>query len=314
MHREMPSEPGRSLLLKQSLDALCRTYDAAYLHTDPLQFAYRYGQPEDREVAGFLAAVFAYGQVPQILATLERIFSRFPHRIHPVLLHTPPTRWNILFQDFSYRFQDRQDLVDLLQLLGETLSEYGSLERAFLTHYLPVKDHPEAIRLSLAGWVTALRIRLPVRRASGSGSAARHGILHLLADPVSGSPCKRWNLYLRWMVRGPDGTDLGLWRSVDRRKLILPLDTHTARISRYLGLTRRRAPSWAMAEEITRALRALDPDDPVRYDFAIARLGILNRCSQRPGTRRCAGCVLEGVCRREDLACAPASERARTNR
>jgi hypothetical protein len=155
--------------------------------------------------------------------------------------------------------------------------------------------------------VASLRNRLPLRHAS-AGRGSNRGIFHLLADPASGSPCKRWNLYLRWMVRGPDGMDLGLWKSVDPRQLILPLDTHTARISRYLGFTQRTTPTWAMAEEITRSLRGLDPEDPVRYDFSMARLGILNRCSKRSGTCQCQGCVLEGICLREDREVPPASE------
>lgn len=296
--REDPQHPARSQRIKRSLEALASAYGSTYLDTDPLQFAHRYQHPGDREVAGFLSAVFAYGQVRQILATLEKVFAPFPDRVRATLLHTSTSRWRSLYRNFSYRFQDADDLVDLLVLLREVLSEYGSLESAFAVHYVPVKDRPEAIRLSLQGWVGNLRARLPVRQIRRGGRSARRGVLHLLADPGSGSPCKRWNLYLRWMVRGPDGTDLGLWRSVEPRSLVLPLDTHTARISRYLGLTRRRTPSWAMAEEVTRALRSLDPEDPVRYDFAMARLGILNRCSHRGGIHQCAGCFLEAVCRR----------------
>lgn len=311
MLRKDPLQRGRRLHIKRSLETLCSTYGAAYLHTDPLQFVHRYKHPEDQELAGFLAAVFAYGQVPQILATLERVFAPFPDRILPALLRTPASGYRSLYRNFSHRFQGRQDLLELLHVLRETLCEYGSLESAFLVHYLPVKDHPEAMRLALTGWTGALRDRLPVRRAPRGDPASRRGSLHLLPDPACGSPCKRWNLYLRWMVRGPDGMDLGLWPSVDRRKLILPLDTHTARISRYLGFTGRTTPSWAMAEEITHALRALDPEDPVRYDFALARLGIVNRCSQRAGTRRCAGCALEAVCLTRGSVARRASEPGR---
>jgi len=98
-------------------------------------------------------------------------------------------------------------------------------------------------------------------------------------------------------VRGPDGLDLGLWKTVSPSDLIIPLDTHTQRISRYLGFTGRTSPSWIMAEEITRALRELDPEDPVRYDFSIARLGILNRCSRRDPQKRCSDCDLQDICR-----------------
>lgn len=294
-----PTAPDRKRI-QQSLDRLAREYGPAYLASDPLQFAHAYEDPADQEVAGFLAAVFAYGQVPQILANLGRIFSAFPGGISRPLRDTPPSRWRARYPAFTYRFQDREDLVQLLGLLGKVLREHGSLEASFLPHYLPGKDHPHALRLALTGWVAWLRSRLPVPRHRGARGPGR-GVLHLLSDPASGSPCKRWNLYLRWMVRGPDGMDLGLWRSVDPRQLILPLDTHTARISRYLGLTRRSTPTWGMAEEITGALRGLDPDDPVRYDFAMARLGILNLCGKRTGACRYQACALAGVCGRKDL-------------
>jgi uncharacterized protein (TIGR02757 family) len=281
--------------IKRSLERLFRTYGPEHLHTDPLKYPHMFRDPGDREVAGFLSAVFAYGQVAQIQAALDRIFSPFSGRICRTLLDTPPARWREVHQHFAYRFQDQEDLVQMLGLLRRILEEHGSIENSFLPHYQPVEEQPDAIRLALSGWVRSLRARLPARHPE-HGKTTHRGIFHLLADPASGSPCKRWNLYLRWMVRGPDGMDLGLWKSVSPRKLILPLDTHTARISRYLGFTDRSSPSWAMAEEITRALRVLDPEDPVRYDFSIARLGILSRCTRRPLPNQCPDCELNGIC------------------
>jgi len=284
--------------IKQALNTLANEYGSRHLYSDPVRFAHAYQDPPDQEVAGFLAAVFAYGQVSQILANLQRIFSAFPDRIFLPLLDPPAAGWHARYRDFAYRFQDREDLVQILTVLRRVLQKHGSLEAAFLPHYLLAEDHPHPIRQALVGWVGSFRSALPDPRAAGQGH--RRGLLHLLSDPASGSPCKRWNLYLRWMARGPDGTDLGLWRSVSPRLLVLPLDTHTARISRYLRFTRRTTPTWRMAEEITSALRALDPDDPVRYDFAMARLGILNLCGKRKGDCRCGECALHVVCHRED--------------
>jgi uncharacterized protein (TIGR02757 family) len=284
--------------IKRSLDRLHQTYGPDHLHTDPLRYPHMFKDPGDQEVAGFLSAVFAYGQVPRIQATLDGIFSPFSGRICKTLLDTPHSRWRKVYRNFSYRFQDREDLVQLLGLLRRILEEHGSIAGSFLPHYSPVADRPEAIRLALSAWVHTLRKRLPPRNGA-NGRASHRGIFHLLADPASGSSCKRWNLYLRWMVRGPDGMDLGLWGGpVSPRQLILPLDTHTARISRYLGFTSRKSPNWAMADEITRALRILDPEDPVRYDFSMARLGILSRCTRRPPAGQCPDCELYGICRR----------------
>lgn len=123
-------------------------------------------------------------------------------------------------------------------------------------------------------------------QAPREGSAAR-----FFPSPRSGSACKRLNLFLRWMVRDGDGLDLGLWKSVSRRQLVLPLDTHLVRLTRALGLTARRSPGWAMAVEATRSLALLDPDDPVKYDFSLSRLGILDLCLHGRDPLECRTCV-----------------------
>ena len=121
----------------------------------------------------------------------------------------------------------------------------------------------------------------------------------LFPDPRKGSACKRHNLFLRWMVRGGDGVDLGLWTALSPRDLVVPLDTHMIRMGRRLGLTRRATPGWGMAEEITAAFRAVCPEDPVRFDFALTRLGILKECtSRRRGA--CDRCPVASVCARRN--------------
>ena len=120
---------------------------------------------------------------------------------------------------------------------------------------------------------------------TGAGSVAP-----FFASPKDGSACKRLNLYLRWMVRDGDGLDLGLWPGISRRQLVLPLDTHLVRLSRALGLTQRKSPGWRMAVEATRSLAILDPDDPVKYDFALSRLGILDLCLHGLDPLDCTRC------------------------
>jgi uncharacterized protein (TIGR02757 family) len=132
----------------------------------------------------------------------------------------------------------------------------------------------------------------PPRRTRGYD-----GFRHLFADPRAGSPCKRQNLWLRWMIRGPDGIDLGIW-NLSPSALVIPLDVHVFRISKNLGLTRRKTARWETAEEITSRLRAFDPDDPVRYDFAICHLGVARDCPSRRDAVKCGRCVLRGVCLR----------------
>lgn len=284
----------RHTLLKEALDRLSTTYGSAYLKTDPVQFPHRYRNKKDQELAGFLSAVFAYGHVPQILKNLERIFSLFPEQLHTSLREHDTAYWRKRCRGISYRFQQPEDLVLLLWLLRDILTRFGSIEESFRSFY-PQGEHPKTLQRALSDWVRFLRSRI-MDAPSWERLESERGIFHLLPDPESGSPCKRWNLFLRWMVRGPDGVDLGVWKSISTNELILPLDTHTARICSHLGLTARRSPSWVMAEEITESLRSLDPVDPVRYDFSISRLGILARCSKKAKKAQCRSCLLRAIC------------------
>jgi uncharacterized protein (TIGR02757 family) len=114
-------------------------------------------------------------------------------------------------------------------------------------------------------------------------------------DPASGSACKRWNMYLRWMVRR-DRLDRGLWAGIPTGKLVIPTDTHVHLVARRLRLTRRRTADWRTAREITDRLARIDPNDPVRYDYALCRLGILVICSPLPGRSRCTECLAVDAC------------------
>jgi uncharacterized protein (TIGR02757 family) len=291
----MRSQTNRFLLLKESLDRLHKGVHPSHLASDPLWYVHRYETPEDREVVAFLAAVFAYGQVSQILRNLQRVLAPLSDAAARKIREGTARDWNRAYRRYAYRFQQRQDLTLLLCLLKRVLQDFGTIQASFLTFYLPHSEAPSPIRRALTGWVAYLRETLP-SCLEGTRIEDLRGIHHLLPDPASGSACKRWNLFLRWMVRGPDGMDLGLWRAVSTRHLILPLDTHTARICRYLRLTNRTTPGWAMAEEITRNLRQLDPDDPVRYDFSIAHMGIQARCTRKVDRKRCRSCELSGSC------------------
>jgi uncharacterized protein (TIGR02757 family) len=123
----------------------------------------------------------------------------------------------------------------------------------------------------------------------------RPGVCYFFPRPSAGSACKRLNLFLRWMVRR-DALDLGVWRRVAAAGLIVPLDTHVIRVGRCLGLTRYTSPGWAMAREITASLAAIDPGDPVKYDYSLCHLGMMNACGfNRP--QGDAQCPLRGACR-----------------
>ncbi len=114
-------------------------------------------------------------------------------------------------------------------------------------------------------------------------------------SPASGSACKRWNLYLRWRVR-KDEMDFGLWRAIPTRRLVIPTDTHVHRVARRLGLTRRKAADWKTAREITDRLARFDPEDPVRYDYALCELGTVGICRPSLAASLCSECALSAAC------------------
>ena len=158
-----------------------------------------------------------------------------------------------------YRFQTARDVASFLGGLGTVLSSHASLDAAFASGGAAPEDRLEAFARLL-------------RASCGRRSC---GLEHLMPLPSSGSACKRWRLFLRWVVRPDDGVDLGLWTCLRPCDLIMPVDVHVSRAARQLGLTRRATVDRRFALEVTAALRAVCPEDPCKYDFALARPGIL---------------------------------------
>lgn len=195
-----------------------------------------------------------------------------------------------LLSGFVYRFNVGTDLAVLLLGMGQALRRHGSLEALFLQG-LEGRDWHGAIG-QFTGALRQVPLT-PLRRRLGP----ERGLDHLLPAPLGPGAAKRLNLYLRWMVRGPDEVDFGIWRSVPASRLLIPLDTHIARISQRIGLTRRKDLGWKTAEEITDALRAVDPEDPVRFDFALCHHGMSGRCAPVPLCQECERCSLRSVCR-----------------
>lgn len=263
--------PPSESALKTRLDALAARYDRAFLHTDPIGIVRRYERPEDREIAGLLAASLAYGRVASIRASLERLFDR----LGPSPAAFDPRRDGAALHGFVHRFHTGREIARLLGLVRRAKEAAGSLEDYFLA------GDPDPAAPTLEGAMNAFVDRL--FRLDGSpsippGAIPRgDGVRRLLAAPRDGSACKRHCLFLRWMVRPDDGVDCGVWTRVRASRLVIPLDVHLHRVAAALGWTRRKSPSWGTALEVTAHLRRLAPDDPVRYDFALSRLGILGR-------------------------------------
>jgi len=259
--------------LKQLLDDLHVRYGRReLLSTSALSVPHRYPRREDREVAGFIVASLAYGNVKQIHRSAESALEAMGPSPARFVRHFVPARDAGRFRHFVHRFNTGVDLALLCYLLHQALERRSSLQAFFLEGYDPAHEDIGAALISFVQ--RALSLDVSPFYPSGT-LPAKAGVRFFFPSPAEGSACKRLNLFLRWMVRRGDGIDFGIWTEVSPAKLILPLDTHVARIVRRLGLTKRNQANWRMATEVTKRLRAFDPDDPVKYDFALCRLGIL---------------------------------------
>ncbi|MDD5286570.1 MAG: TIGR02757 family protein [Desulfuromonadaceae bacterium] len=278
--------------IKNVLDNLYDSRSPRHLANDPLSFCHIYPDPADREVAAVIASAFAYGNVGIILRTLKSIFAELGSSPRRYVAAFEPSQGIRTFSGFKHRFNDGRDLCALLWSIRMMIEQAGSVEAFFLRGYnADAEDMTEALN-SYAASVLSLDY-MPV--FGGDNIPAGSYFRFLFPAPASGSACKRLCMFLRWVARPNDGIDLGLWHRISPALLIIPVDTHISRISRYLGFTGRKTADWRMAREITAALRRLDPGDPVKYDFSLAHLGISEGCDGKDGTR-CLNCSIARIC------------------
>lgn len=283
--------------LKEVLDTLYAGRSAAHLANDPLSFCHRYSSPADQEIAGLIASSFAYGNVKIILRNLEAIFTRMGPSPRAFVEAFEPERGMLLFAGFKHRFNDARDLCALLHTARTMIEEADGIGQFFLGCHDPAA---EDITTSLIEFSSAIRSMDHSAVFGSRNIPAGSAFPFLFPSPADGSACKRLCMYLRWMVRPADGIDLGIWHGISPAQLVIPVDAHIRRIAGYLGFTRRKQADWRMAREITAALRRLDPLDPVRYDFALAHLGISEGCDGRDLVT-CTSCPVTSVCTRETI-------------
>ncbi len=259
---------GKSSDLKEALEEIFRSYhDPQYLGLDPLICVHRYRKSSDIEIVGLLAAGLAYGRVEIVIRSIERVLSIMGSSPTSFVAEASFKEKCRLLGDFKHRFNDGRDIATLLQSVAGVTREYGTLERCF-------RAGLETSGGDLSG---ALELFTGVIRENGRKLAGeRKSFEYLVASPAGGSAAKRMALYLRWMVRKEDGIDLGIWKSVSPSVLVMPVDTHVARIAAVSGLSKRKVADWRMAQEITSMLRTFDPEDPVKYDFSLCRAGMLH--------------------------------------
>lgn len=272
------------------LDELYRTFDHVDSATDPIQIVRRYDRREDREVVGFCAAALAFGRVSSVLQSIESLLRVMGPRPASFVRRFEPPRDRAPLEPLVHRWIRGRDLVALLVILQRMLHEAGSLEAFFLAGDDPAQPD---VALALDSF-SRRALETDLRPAYGARMPRRPGVCYFFPRPTAGSACKRLNLFLRWMVR-QDAIDLGVWKGVSPSRLVVPLDTHVIRLGRCLRLTRYASPGWKMAADITAALRQIDPADPVRYDFSLCHVGMMNACGY--GRPQADGqCPLRGLC------------------
>jgi uncharacterized protein (TIGR02757 family) len=277
--------------LRARLERLYDDYNREDAAADPVQIVRRYADPADQEVVGFCAAALAFGRVASVLNTVETLARVLGPAPAAYVRAFDPSAPHPELRAMVHRWTRGVDIVALLWLLRQMIDRSGSVEAFFLEGDDPAS---EDIGTGLDSF-SRRAMALDLARAYGRRVPSRGGVGYFFPRPSAGSGCKRLNLFLRWMVRR-DAVDLGAWRSVSASRLIVPLDTHVIRLGRCLQLTRYTSPGWRMAAEITASLRAIDPVDPVRFDFSICHVGMMNACGfgRRQGD---AQCPLKGICR-----------------
>ncbi len=276
--------------LTAALERLYHDYNREDSASDPVHRVRPFPEPAAREIAGFCAAALAFGRVAGVLNSIDALFACMGPHPAAFVRSFEPDRPHPELRAIVHRWTRGADLVALLWILRQMLERSGSIEGFFLEGYSP---DAEDVGGALDSFSTRA-LALDMGRAYGR-VPRRPGVCYFFPRPSAGSACKRLNLFLRWMVRR-DAVDLGVWRRVPPSKLIVPLDTHVIRLGRCLRLTRYVSPGWRMAADLTRSLRALNPEDPVKFDFSLCHVGMMNACGYRT-QRGDAHCPLRGLCR-----------------
>ncbi len=244
--------------LREYLDKVYSRYNRReYIHPDPLEFIFRYSTIEDREIIGLLASGLAYGRVSQILRSTEKVLSILGSSPSDFLRRVSIRELSRDLDGFKHRFTTGLEIAVMLKSASALQVEWGLLGN-MLEDFLSENVYTHALE------------KFTVNILKGANLEK----CSLLPRPLKGSACKRLHLFMRWMIRS-DEVDPGCWDRIPSSTLIVPLDVHMFRAARMLGLTARRTTSLAAALEITDRFREINAEDPVKYDFSLTRMGIL---------------------------------------
>ncbi len=245
--------------LKAFLDEKAEYYESRrFIDTDPIQIPHRFDSKEDIEIMGLFAAIIAWGNRKSIIQSAGKIATMLDFQPADFVKNHQESDLEAL-PHFVHRTFMREDLLFFLRALQGLYHDHDGLEASFF--------HPKGVFEGIEKW---RELMLENPHASRS---EKH-----LASPARNSAAKRLNMYLRWMVRSSrKGVDFGIWTQFDSSSLYCPLDVHSGRVARKLGLLKRKANDWKAATELRENLLALDPADPVKYDFALFGLGAFEK-------------------------------------
>lgn len=246
-------------VLKGYLDELADRFNVPqFIGDDPVSIPHEFSKRQDIEIAGLFAAVLAWGQRRTIIKKCMELMDRMDREPYAFVRYHSESDLRQLV-GFRHRTFNDTDLLYFVSFLHWYYSRYDTLETVF---------EGESIEMGLE------RFHSMFFSLEGHPSRTRKHI----STPVKKSTCKRLNMYLRWMVRADDrGVDFGLWRNISPASLICPCDVHVDRVARKLGLIKRKQTDWQTAVELTDRLKQFDPHDPVRYDFALFGLGVVEK-------------------------------------
>jgi uncharacterized protein (TIGR02757 family) len=234
-----------------------------FINVDPISIPHLFTRQQDIEIAGFFAAIFSWGSRTTIInksRELLRLMDNAPHQF--ITQHKEKDLIRLL--SFKHRTFNTDDLLYFVSFLKQHYRHHHSLEEAFSKGLLPNSPTVEAGLIAFKKYFFSLE---------HLSRTEKH-----ISSPIQKSTCKRLNMFLRWMVRKDNkGVDFGLWNKITPAQLICPVDVHVARIAKQLGILKRKQVDWLAAMELTDYLRTLDPQDPVKYDFALFGTGVMEK-------------------------------------
>ena len=229
-----------------------------FIETDPVQIPHLFTRKEDIEIAGFMAATIAWGQRKTIITNAKRLMNTMDNSPYDFVMNAAPNELKRL-DTFVHRTFQPDDCLFFIYSLRSIYAGYGGLQTVFADGYREAGSIFGALVYFRSVFLETQHLQRSVKH---------------IPDVQRGASAKRLNMFLRWMVRGGDAIDFGLWKDIPASALMMPLDVHSGNTGRHLGLLARTANDWKAVEELTANLRRFDPEDPVKYDFALFGLGV----------------------------------------